>query len=79
MSSFVIVKFRPDNVATAKPASDPLTVYPDFGSAEAAATALQQGLVDGSQFAICQAVAMSSFANPPVTITLLGGTVPTTV
>lgn len=76
---FVIVKFSPGNTTIARGATEPMTVYTDWTSAEGAAILAQQGNTDGSQFAVCEAVAITGFVTPQVSVTLLGATVPTTV
>ena len=56
-----------------------MCVYTSWADAEAAAKAAQASVIDGSQFAIFEAVAITAYAYPPVTIQLLGATVPTTI
>ena len=76
---FIIAKFSPGDVTKARCCTDPMTVYANWAQAEAAAMAAQAGVTDGSQFAIFEAVAITAYAYPPVTIQLLGATVPTTI
>ena len=73
---YVLVRFTP--ALTVHPLSDPMIVYETFAAAETDAIAAQQASVT-SQVAILEAVAVTGFSIPPVTITLLGATVPTTV
>ena len=77
MADYTIVKFSP-NLAV-HPVSDPMIVYTDWPSAEAAAIALQTGVTDGTAFAIVMAVAVTGFTFPPVNLTLTGATAPTTI
>ena len=74
--NFLLVRFSPQ--LTVHPVSDPMTIYPDFASAETAAIAAQQANVT-SQIAIMEAVAITTFTVPPVSVVLTGATVPTTV
>ena len=74
--NFVTVRFTPN--LTVHPTEDPMTIYPTFTAAEVGAIAAQQANVT-SQIAILEAVAITSFTVPPVTVTLVGATVPTTV
>ena len=77
MADFTIVKFSPNGAV--HPVTDPMPHFTDWGSAEVAALAAQQGNTDGSQFAIVMAVAVTSYTVQPVQLNLLGATVPTTV
>ncbi len=76
---FIIAKFSPNDLTKARGLSDPMAIYSDWPSAEAAAIAAQEQTRDGSSFAVFQAVAVTAFVSPPVTVNLLGATVPTTV
>ena len=77
MDNFALVKFTPNG--TVHPVTDPMVVYQSWTSAENAALQAQQGLLDGSSIAIVMAVATTGFTSPPVALTLVGATVPTTV
>lgn len=76
---FIIGKFSPNDTTKVRGLTDPLMVYTDWSMAEAAAMAAQSTITDGSQFAVFQAIAVTAYTSPPVTIQLLGATVPTTV
>ena len=72
---FIIVRFSQN--LTVKAVTDPITLYQDFPSAELAAIAFQQANTDNSQFAICEAVAITQFLSPQVGVVLLNAQVPT--
>ncbi len=76
---FVVTKFSPNDTSKVRGATDPMVVYSDWPSAEAAAKNALMGITDGSQFAIFQAVAVAFYTAQPVSISLLGATLPTTV
>lgn len=79
MADYTLVKFSPN--LTVHPITDPMAVYTDWPTAEAAAIVAQTAITDGTQVAILMAVATTAIpiVVQPVTITLTGATAPTTV
>ncbi len=76
---FIIAKFSPNNTTVVRGISDPMQVFTDWQEAQTAAIAAQQQNHDGSSFAIFQAIAVTAFQTPQVTLNLIGATVPTTM
>ena len=77
MSQFALLKFAPNGMVYSL--SEPMAIYNDWPSTEAAALLAQQQYKDGTQIVAVEGVAITSYTSPPVVLTLLGATVPTTV
>ena len=76
-NNYVLLKFATNGTVHAL--GDPLPLYTDWPTVEAAAVTAQQQFTDGTAIAIAMGVAITQYTSPPVQIDLLGATVPTTV
>ena len=76
-NNYVLLKFSPNGTVHA--IGDPLPLYNDWPTVQAAAVTAQQQLNDGASVAIALGVAITQYTNAPIQIDLLGVTAPTTV
>ena len=76
-NNYVLLKFSPNG--TVHGLGDPLPLYTDWPTVEAAAITAQMQMTDGSNVAIALGVALTQYTSAPIAIELLGATAPTTV